>query len=886
MPKLKRKIFSYGLGEIFRRSYLLVVIPLLVLSSTAASDTVPVSHDYLPPVLDFQASANVHSGPARDNHAVDSSFSLNSESDDKSTLSLANGSAEIEFLDSLTFDIDGNGKSDALTDGLLLIRSMFGFTGDALIAGAIDTDATYISAAVIAARIDRLGNLIDIDDNGQVHALTDGLVIIRYLFGLRGESLIEGAIASDAMVTSATDIGIKIENRVKRNSLPVASISLSSEGFVAGSKAFFTGEGSIDEEDETLSYSWGLEKPDYSLAKLDNTNSESITFTPDAIGEYTLTLSVADRSFGKTSTSKSFTAASLPNFSATPPPVGIIDGDVDAARFLIQATFGPTVLSVKELLEKGGEAWFTEQTNLPFTSWTELRKNSWIEEFDPMDSDLNGKDWLVELFSETAQNSPDQLRHRVAYSLSQLFVISRETDLGHRELPFIDYWDVLGRNAFGNFRDLLEAVTLHPTMGHYLNMIGNMKADPENNIRPDENFAREVIQLFTIGLRQLNQDGSVKRNSTGEAIETYNQETITQYAAALTGWYYDTRGLDVNRTTPFDEFSCTITCFPIELAKKPMVAFDYIHQKTEKRLLRGYYIPPGQSAEQDLKIVLDSLFNHPNLAPFFSLHLIKQMVTSNPSPEYVGRVSAVFNNNGQGVRGDIGATVKAVLFDLEARKPDLAKIPNYGKVKEPLMFITHINRLFDVTLLSPETVSADNLWGQHRWMRIAGDSSQRALYAEDVFNFFRPDFAPNGEIADMGLVAPELQIITEASIVNDIELFRWITTKEMWEQAITNGRDPNQFTLVYDFSLLDKVWESEGYPAVINHLNLYMTGGRMDLDYKNNLISLSSDPDYAGVFDGEDPSWSETYTDQMERHSFLIQLIYLIITTPEFRVQQ
>jgi uncharacterized protein (DUF1800 family) len=197
-------------------------------------------------------------------------------------------------------------------------------------------------------------------------------------------------------------------------------------------------------------------------------------------------------------------------------------------------------------------------------------------------------------------------------------------------------------------------------------------------------------------LRELNQDGSVKVNSKGEAIETYDQETITQYAAALTGWYYDTTGFDTNKE---DEFSCSIACFPMDISTKPMVAFDYIHQKTEKRLLRGHYIPPGQRAEEDVQIVIDSLFNHPNLAPFFSMHLIRQMVTSNPSSAYIGRVSAVFNNNGQGVRGDLGATIKAVLFDPEARRPEIAEIPLYGKVKEPALAITHLNRLFNIGIL-------------------------------------------------------------------------------------------------------------------------------------------------------------------------------------------
>ena len=301
------------------------------------------------------------------------------------------------------------------------------------------------------------------------------------------------------------------------------------------------------------------------------------------------------------------------------------------------------------------------------------------------------------------------------------------------------------------------------------------------------------------------------------------------------------------------------------------------------RSVRRRHAGPGVRS-----VLIDSLFNHPNVAPFFSMHLIRQMVTSNPSSAYISRVSAVFNNNGQGVRGDLGATVKAVLFDPEARRPEIAEIPLYGKVKEPALTITHLNRLFNIGGISeiPLTVSADNLWGTHRWMRVAGAPSQQVLDSESVFNFFRPDFAPNGKISDMGFVAPELQITTEASIVNDVEMFRWLTTEELWSFNINNGADPDNYTYVYDFSDIDEIWDVEGYPAVVDFLNLYMTGNRMDSDYKSHVLSFSKNPEYSQVFDGEDPGWSDSFTDRMERHQFLIDLIYVIATTPEFRVQR
>ncbi len=674
---------------------------------------------------------------------------------------------------------------------------------------------------------------------------------------------------------------------VSNTAVPVATVTSLNEFYIAGETIGFSAENSSVADGSTVTYRWDLRIPRYSKAQLTSEDSETVYFRLDAVGQYVLMLTVIDDQNRSSSSAISITPSlplpqTLPSYPSTPPPLPSVTDALDAVRLLKQSTFGPTVSSVEDLLAKGAEKWFEEQLTLPYSSWMDLRETDWIEEVDPL-YEQNGRMWLEELFSESAQNSPDQLRHRVAYALSQLFVVSQQTDLGHREIAFMDYWDTLGRHAFGNFRELLEDVTLHVAMGHYLNMLGNQKADPSKNIRPDENFAREVMQLFTIGLRQLNLDGSVKKDETGEAIETYTQETITQYAAALTGWYFDTTGIELNKE---NEFGCSIHCFPIGIEAKPMAPYEHHHQKTEKQLLRGYFVPPGQTAREDLKMVLDSLFYHPNVAPFFSMHLIKHMVTSNPSPDYVARVSAVFNNNGEGVRGDIGATVQAVLFDPEARSLEVAASNVFGKVKEPLLAITHLNRLFDITLISPPTVSKDQMWGDNVWRRVAGTPSQRALNSETVFNFFRPDFAPNGLIADSGLVSPEFQITTESSVVNDVELFRWITTRELWEGEVQYGRDPNQFALAYDFTHLDKVWQEKGFAGVIDFLNLYMTANRMDENYIQNLLSFVDDPEYSHVFDGDDPVWSEHFTDQMERHQFLSKLIYVIATTPEFRVQR
>ena len=309
----------------------------------------------------------------------------------------------------------------------------------------------------------------------------------------------------------------------------------------------------------------------------------------------------------------------------------------DAIRFLYQATFGPRVAEVDGLMELGAQAWFENQLTIEPTGYVEAWRSiaGPFNDIDGVDG-ANGVELNHETFMVNALYSPDQLRHRMTYALSQLFVISADFDFSHHDQLVLGYVDVLHDNAVGNDRDLLERVTLHPAMGLFLAMLGNEKADPSKNIRPDENYAREIMQLFTIGLQELNQDGTPALDQNGDVVQTYWPVDIQNYAAALTGWYF--ADLEPYR------FGSTFHSVEWSLRLAPMTSYDDYHQKTQKKLLRNYYVPAGASAEESLSAVLDSLFYHPNLAPFVSKHLIKSFVTSNPSPEYVGRVSAVFNS--------------------------------------------------------------------------------------------------------------------------------------------------------------------------------------------------------------------------------------------------
>ena len=286
---------------------------------------------------------------------------------------------------------------------------------------------------------------------------------------------------------------------------------------------------------------------------------------------------------------------------------------------------------------------------------------------------------FYESFWKQAATAPDQLRQRVKLALSEIFVISlADSHIDTRGAA--SYYDVLGANAFGNYRTLLEQVALHPMMGTYLSWIANQKADPTTGRHPDQNFARESMQLMSIGLYQLNTDGTQVLNSLGQPIATYSTSDIAGLADVFTGysWYSPKPTNNTTFNGKIKDPDASVTS---------MIPYPTFHATNAKSFL-GTTIAASATADPagDLKIGLDTLFNHPNVGPFISRQLIQRLVTSNPTPAYVGRVAAVFNNNGQGVRGDLGAVVKAVLLDPEARNTAAALAdPNYGKLREPVV---------------------------------------------------------------------------------------------------------------------------------------------------------------------------------------------------------
>ena len=343
----------------------------------------------------------------------------------------------------------------------------------------------------------------------------------------------------------------------------------------------------------------------------------------------------------------------------------------------------------------------------------------------------------VDIWFRNALWGDDQLRQRVAFALSEIMVVSQLGALQGRPFAVADYYDMLAENAFGNYRDLIEKVTLHPAMGVYLSMLGNEKPNPALNIRPDENYARELMQLFSIGLVQLNIDGTVALDGNNQPIPTYDQEIIEGFAHVFTGWTW--------RGSP----SFGSGRVPVSSQYFPMEHWPDFHDTGEKMLLNGTVLPSGQTGEQDLAGALDNIFNHANVGPFVAIRLIQRLTTSNPSPGYVRRVAEVFNNNGAGVRGDLGAVVKAILLDPE-ESPSMAMEID-GKLKEPLLRLTQLFKAYNASSTSGRypLVGSYILFGQG------------PLQSPSVFNFFSPFFAPPGEIRNSNLVAPELEIATE-----------------------------------------------------------------------------------------------------------------------------
>ena len=556
----------------------------------------------------------------------------------------------------------------------------------------------------------------------------------------------------------------------------------------------------------------------------------------------------------------------------------------EAARFLLQAAFGPDQDSaadpdqipenVEEVMATGIEAWIDDQltrpvgTLLPMVQWQDEQPGS-AEIYN--DRKMNA--WwgramgLPKLRPDAAaEQLPDPLRQRVGYALSQIFVISdRMERLAGERQGMVHFYDTLLQHSFGNYRDLLREVSLHPCMGIYLSHLGNRKSDPVAKTFPDENYAREIMQLFSIGLWMLNPDGTRILDGQGQPIPTYGNADITEFAKVFTGLSYG--ALSTGGTVNFGSYDGDFTV--------PMKGWDAEHDLGPKTLLSGATTPArtaspgntGTATMADVDAAIDNLFNHPNVGPFIGRLLIQRLVTSNPSPEYVGRVSAAFN---AAPRGDLGRTVKAILMDPEARDPAMMSDPAFGKLREPFLRVVNLARAFNAS-------------AQSGWYYLDAfdlDHAQEPFNAPSVFNHYLPTYSPPGALAQGGWVAPEMQIINATS---------GVTSPNYFWNSITGGLHrwgvgiPARNTVLN----LDQEWLLNVPPAavgdpspsvqpldpdpLIRRLDLVLTGGTLDPESFRIIREA-----LARIGPGSGWEWPENR---------LKLAIYLIVCSPEYSVQ-
>lgn len=558
-------------------------------------------------------------------------------------------------------------------------------------------------------------------------------------------------------------------------------------------------------------------------------------------------------------TSSSSVAGTRPDLTIDGSGLGIDEGM--ASRFTRMSTLGVDYEEIQKVASQGISAWLDDQLNMAPQA-NLFRDKTWEiwEHFRPQyiskwgrDAVVNAGDAVIPYWYywkmawwDNILKSDDHLRQRAAQALSQIFVISEKSNLQLSGPGMADYYDKLYEGAFGNFRDLLYEVTMHPMMGFYLSHINNPKSDPANNIHPDENYAREIMQLFSIGLIELNQDGSYKIDGQGKPISTYDNNDIKEFAKIFTGLapagYYwpweDYSDLPTEWGSEYNDSPVTTVNW------KPMIAMDEWHESGAKYLLNGQIVPAGQTTMEDINDAIDNLFYHPNVGPFIGRLLIQRLVKSNPSPEYISRVSTVFADNGSGVRGDMKEVFRAILTDPEALQCDWWNERHHGRLNEPILKYTQALKAFNVTNQS------GRLWN---WGFLFDEAvSQGVLTSPSVFNFYLPDYQPNGPISEDDKFAPEYQIHTSATSINYINLaYDWFVNDYLGEIAtvasntVMNapGYEENELKpedyLYLDLS--DEIAIASDPMALVDRLDIIIAGGSLSDATKSTIVnSISS----------------------------------------------
>ncbi|HEX3896905.1 MAG TPA: DUF1800 family protein [Rudaea sp.] len=611
--------------------------------------------------------------------------------------------------------------------------------------------------------------------------------------------------------------------------------------------------------------------------------------------------------------------------------------DSDASRFLAQATFGPTDADIAHLRSVGYQAWLNEQFAAAPTY--EMNYLNWVGSTlqEQLGQDDRQEAWFLgALGGPDPQNNAlihsDQLRQRVAFALSEIFVVSdNNTTLDNSALGMGYYYDILIRDAFGNYRQLLQDVTLSPAMGVYLNMMGNRRADLSQNLHPDENYGREINQLFSIGLAMMNTDGTLQL-SGGQPISTYTQSTITNFAHVFTGWNWSDCDADdmghqfandsfsycgpdesnSNYLTSIIPFDTTIPLYPDNSPSYHDNGTDATNDVSDKQLLsypgavNGGVLANGGTAASDLQFALDNISNHPNVGPFIAKQLIQHLVTSNPSSAYVQRVAAVFNNDGSGARGNLKAVVKQILLDPEARIGQWQNADTFGKLREPLLTLTHYWRAMGAQHKCGLNISASGTPGMDGYTypsnyggqpyRYAGYSTawstgattsygvgvdQASLDALTVFNFFKPGYLPPGEMTTRNLLGPEFQIATDSIVAGSNNTFASNALYGNFDLSDTCDSDDTfgdvRVNHAQDVALAG-TGNGKGTDTsdrLVDEYSKRFMSGQMSPYMRDQLVTYLNKINSSWVSDGSD--WRLQRVDRA---------LYLVLTSPEYMIQK
>jgi len=539
----------------------------------------------------------------------------------------------------------------------------------------------------------------------------------------------------------------------------------------------------------------------------------------------------------------------------------------EAARFLTQATFGPTDAAIDRVMAIGYSAWIDEQFAKPASTNRPLWEaaDAAVKASNPNSSVY--QDGTINAFWRNAISADDQLRQRVAYSLSQIFVISmQDGTVGDNPRAAAAYLDMLGDTGLGNYRALLEAVSKHPMMAIYLTSLRNQKADAKTGRVPDENYAREVMQLMSIGLHQLNADGT-EQLSNGQPIDTYGQADISGMAKVFTGWSWNCPEWPDNSC--FFNGSANGNSDP-DRSFKTLLGYPQYHSIEAKTFL-GVTIAAQTKADPDasLKTALDTLYNHGNVGPFIGKQLIQRLVTSNPSPQYVAAVASAFNS--AGARGDMKAVVKAVLMNPEARSVSSTS----GKLREPVLKLSAYLRAFPFT-----SDSGDYKVGNTDNPGTA--LGQTPMRSPSVFNFYRPGYVPPGtEAAKAGLAVPEMQLAQETTAAGYVNFMRDnINSGVGAYNGTINGVTFNRRDLQPDFTA--ELLLADNSSGLVDRLNDRLMYGTMPADLKTQ-ITGAVDKIVIPALNAQKTNQAQIDTAKLNR---VKSAIFLTVVSPEFQVQR